>query len=293
HVPELDDGTNDDVLVHHLLTHTAGWESELLTGRIAAMLASGELPPLPPDRDPFTGMFLAMAYDPVRFCAAGEEMTYANVNYELLAEIVRRTTGGTFDAAVRERVLDPLGMHRSAVQLADEHLPHLVTRDPDLPMGANSMPSVDGDLWRASDSGAAGLFSSPGDLARFAQAILDGGTLDGRRILAPSTVRAMTANQIPGTPARWNTEVPVPEASWGYGFSIVCEQRWHWLGGGLVPFGAATHPGAGGINYWIDPTHGIVGVWFEVITEMSADLEPVSGISHRFQDVVTGAVVGP
>ena len=293
HVPELDDGTNDDVLVHHLLTHTPGWESEMLTGRLEAHLLAGDLPPMPPDRDPFTGLFLAMAYDPVRFCAAGEEMTYANGNYELLAEIVRRTTGGTLDAAMRERVLEPLGLRRSVLRVTDELRPHLVTRDPDLPMGANGMVTADSDFWRDSDSGAAGLFASPLDLTRFAQATLDGGTLDGRRVLAPSTVRSMTTNQIPGTPARWNTDLPVPEASWGYGFAIVGEQRWLWHGGGLVPFGAVSHPGAGGINFWIDPTHGIVGVWFEVLTAMSPDNEPISGVGHRFQDVVTGAVVGP
>lgn len=294
HLPELAGTGNDDVLVHHLLTHTPGWESEMLTGRIEAVLASGDVPPLPPDRDPFTGFFLALAFDPIRFCEPGEMMSYANVNYELLAEIVRRTTGGTLDDALHARVFEPLGMHRSTLRLTDELRPHLVSRDPDLPMGANSpVISVDSSAWRDSDSGASGVLASPLDLARFAQAILDGGSLDGRRILAPSTVRAMTTNQIPGTPARWNTEMPVPEASWGYGFAIVCEQRWLWYGGGLVPMGTASHPGAGGISVWIDPTHGIVGVWFEVITEMSADLEPVSGICHRFQDVVTGAVVGP
>ncbi len=293
HIPELAGTGNDDVLVHHLLTHSAGWESDLLTGRAAAILASGNLPPLPADRDLFTGFFLAMAYDPIRFCPTGEVMTYANVNYELLAEIVRRTTGGSLGAAASERVLEPLGMHHSAIGLAEALRPDVVTRDPDLPLGANSMPSVDGELWRASDTGVAGLFGSPMDLVRFGQAILDGGVLDGRRILAPSTVRSMTTNQIPGTPVRWIADQIFPEASWGYGFSITCEQRWAWFGGGLVPFGTATHPGAGGINFWIDLTQGMVGVWFEVITEMSPDLEPISGVGHRFQDVITAAVVGP
>ena len=293
HLPELAGTGNDDVLVHHLLTHTAGWESDLLSGRAEALLASEELPPLPSDRDLFTGFFLAMAYDPIRFCPTGEVMTYANTNYELLAEIVRRATGGSLDAAVRARVLEPLGMQRSSIGLGADLRPQAVTRDPDLPMGANGAVSADGELWRASDSGAAAMFSAPTDLARFAQAILDGGVLDGRRILAPSTVRTMATNQIPGTPARWVADRVVPTASWGYGFSVTCEQRWAWFGGGLVPFGTATHPGAGGIDFWIDPTHGIVGVWFEVLTAMSPDHEPISGVGHRFQDVITAAVVAP
>ena len=294
HLPELAGTGNDDVLVHHLLTHTPGWESEMLTGRIEAVLTSGDVPPLPPDRDPFTAFFLALAFDPIRFCPPGETMSYANVNYELLAEIVRRTTGGSLDDAARARVFEPLGMHRSTVHLTDGLRPHLVTRDPDLPMGASSpVMSVDSDAWRDSDSGAGGMLASPLDLARFGQAIIDGGALGGRRILAPSTVRSMTTNQIPGTPALWIDDRIVPHASWGYGFAVTCEQRWPWYGGGLLPYGTASHPGAGGINFWIDRTHGIVGVWFEVITEMSPDLEPISGVGHRFPDVITAAVAGP
>ncbi len=290
HLSELEGTGNDDVLVHHLLTHTAGWESELLSGRLEAGILSGDIPPMPPDRDAFTAIFLAFALDPVRFCATGAEMAYANGNYELLAEIVRRQTGASLDAAVRQRVFEPLGMQRSAIGLSDDLVPYAVTRDPDLPMGANSMPSVDGPLWRASDSGAAGMYSSPLDVVRFGQAILDGGALDGRRILAPATVRSMTTNQIPGIPARFVADQTAPEASWGYGFAITCETRWAWFGGGLVPFGTATHPGAGGVSFWIDIEHGIVGVWFEVLTEMSPDLEPVSGRTQRFQDVITAAV---
>ena len=141
------------------------------------------------------------------------------------------------------------------------------------------------------DAGGAGGFASPLDLARFAQAILQGGELDGSRILSATTVRAMTTNQIPGTPARFGSDVLVPEGSWGYGFSVICEQRWPWFGGGLVPNGSVTHPGAGGVNFWIDLHNEIVGVWFEVVTEMSELNQPVSGRSHRFQDVITGAVV--
>ena len=78
-------------------------------------------------------------------------------------------------------------------------------------------------------------------------------------------MHSMTTNQIPGTPALFGEDVTVREASWGYGFSIIGEQQWPWFGGGLVPPGSATHPGAGGISYWIDFDNEIVGVFFEVI----------------------------
>lgn len=291
HLPELAGSTHDEVLVHHLLTHTAGWESPMFTGRIVELMEAGGPGEPPPGRDPISHLFLTLAFDPVRACPPGERMDYANVNYELLAEIVRRITGDTLSAAMEERVLRPLGMGRSALVVPDDLRPDLVQRAPGLPGGPDDVMTLEGAVMEGCDAGGAGGFASPLDLARFAQAILQGGELDGRRVLAPSTVAAMVTDQIPGTPAKFGPDRLIPRGSWGYGFSVVCEQRWPWFGGGLVPDGTVTHPGAGGVNYWIDPTNEIVGVWFEVLTEMSPFNEPLSGLSHRFQDVITGAIV--
>lgn len=294
HLPELagaDDAAIHEVLVHHLLTHSAGWESDLFSGRIIEVLESGEVPPPPDGVDFLTHLFLWTAMRPRRIFPIGERMAYGNMNYALLGEIVRRVTGGTLDAAIRSHVLEPLGMTRSALIVRDDLRPNLVHRAADLPFGANTALPFEGELWEASDSGEAGIHASPRDLARFGQAILDGGTLDGRRFLAPSTVRAMGVDQIPGVPAQFGADRVMPVASWGYGFGVVCESRWPYFGGGLVPNGSLSHPGAGGIDFWIDRENGIVGVFFEVITEMSPDLEPLSGMGNRFQDVTTAAVL--
>jgi CubicO group peptidase (beta-lactamase class C family) len=295
HFPELAGTENDDVLVHHLLTHTAGWESDIFTGRSLTFFASGELTDPPPGRDLLTHLLLTLAFDPIRVAATGEEMQYANINYELLAEIVRRVTGDTLDAAVKARILEPLEMTGTAAIVPADLSAGVVQRPVGLPFGPVTDPtremSFEGPLFESSDSGALGLLATPGDLARFGQAILEGGALDGTRILAPATVAAMTANQIPGTPAKFGPSGVMNEGSWGYGFSVICEQRWPWFGGGLVPMGSVTHPGVGGVNYWVDLHNEIVGVFFEVTTEVSEMLEPISGMSHRFQDIITGAVV--
>lgn len=295
YLPELADTGNDDVLIHHLLTHTAGWESPLFSGRALEMFVSGELGEPPPGRQLWTHLFLTIAADPVRVGAPGELMAYANINYELLAEIVRRVTGGTFEAAIRSRMFEPLGMTRSATVVGDDLRPELVQRAPELPFGSPESPpggfAFQGPDFEAGDNGFSAVKASPGDLAAFGQMILDEGSVGGTRVLAPSTVRSMTTNQIPGTPALFAKDTVISEGSWGYGFSVICEQRWPYFGGGLVPLGSVTHPGAGGINYWIDIEHEIVGVFFEVLSEMSPDFEPISGLSHRFQDVITAAVI--
>ena len=294
YLPELADTGNDDVLVHHLLTHSAGWESDLFSGRLAALLESGSLPEPPPGRDLITHLVLSLALDPVRFAPVGTLMAYGNINYSLLGEIVRRVTGGTLDAAMRARVFEPLGMSRSALIVGDNLRPDLVQRAPNLPFGSYDPPTFvpfQGEVWESSDAGESGLHASPIDLGRFGQAILNGGTLDGARFLSASTVHSMCIDQIPGLPAVFGGDRLVPVASWGYGFGVICEYRWPYFGGGLVPAGSVNHPGAGGIDFWIDFEHGIAGVFFEVLTEISDDLHPISGMGNRFQDVITAAVV--
>lgn len=291
HLPELAGGDDDAVLVHHLLTHSAGWESDIFTGRTLEVLASGELPPPSPGVDLITHLFMWIALHPRRSAPVGEQMAYGNMNYALLGEIVRRVTGGTLDAAMRQHVFGPLGMEHSALIVGDDLRPHLVQRAPGLPFGPSDPFTLEGELWEASDSGESGVHMSPRDLVRFGQAILNGGTLDGSRFLAASTVRAMCMDQIPGLPAVFAEGRLVPTASWGYGFGIICAQRWPYFGGGLVPNGSVSHPGAGGIDFWIDFEHGIVGAFFEVLTEMSPALEPISGMGNRFQDVITAAVL--
>lgn len=294
YIPELADagtgGGNDEVLIHHLLTHTAGWESAQRTHRLEAMVMSGELPPLPDGRDFLSHMFMQLALDPIRVAAPGAQMDYDNSHLTLLSEIIRRVTGGTLDAAMRERVLDPLGMARSAVIVDASQSPHVVRRPAGLPFGPDALVPLEGELFEASDSGAAGVHASPMDLAVFGQMILAGGIYDGTRVLAPSTVRSMVTNQIPGTPALFADQALL-EASWGYGFTVIQERPFMFFSGGLLPLGSVAHPGAGGISYWIDFDNEIVGVFFELISEMSEFYEPVSGMGHRFQDVITGAVV--
>ena len=294
YIPELAGGDDDKVLVHHLLTHTAGWESDLFSGRLAELLTSGNVPEPPPGRDFLTHLILSMALDPVRFAPVGQTMAYGNVSYALLGEIVSRVTEGTLDEAMRARVFEPLGMKRSALIIGDDLRSDLVQRAEHLPFGSYEVPpgiAMQGELWEQSDAGWGGIFASPLDLARFGQAILQGGSLDGRRFLAASSVRSMCIDQIPGTPAVFSEGLTQPLASWGYGFSVLCHVRWPWFGGGLVPPGSVTHPGAGGIDFWIDFDNAIVGVIFEVLTEIGANLEPVSGLSNRFQDVVAASVV--
>ena len=84
YLPELVGTDNDTVLVHHLLTHSAGWESDLFSGRAVEVLVSGALPPPPPDLDLIAHLFVWLGLHPKRISPVGKLMAYGNMNYCLL-----------------------------------------------------------------------------------------------------------------------------------------------------------------------------------------------------------------
>lgn len=290
YLPELNDrNDNSDVLIHHLLTHTAGWEMDIGSQTVVDLILSGGFDD-PASRDDFyVELMMTMAVHGPKLARAGEVMCYSNPGYECLAEIIRRVTGGTLDEALGSRLFEPLGMKNSSVIGSEELGRQRVLRPPHSPFGTDAFVSVDSAAWRQSDNGFGGMDASARDLAVFAQMILNGGHYGGVRLLAPTTVRSMCTNQIPGVPADFGDQ-RIKEASWGYGFTVVGTQRFAYFVGALVPPGTVVHPGAGGAAFWIDFENDIVGVVFEAVTEMSDLNEPISGLTHRFQDVVTAAV---
>lgn len=137
YIPELAAGDNDAVLVHHLLTHTHGWDEEELLALTAARLAAGELPPFPPDGDLIEYMFLNPGWDAPRACPVDAMMNYGNYGYQLLGNIVSRVTGMSLDAFARQRLFEPLGMNSTSFVVTDEMRPRLLHRPPDIPFGAD------------------------------------------------------------------------------------------------------------------------------------------------------------
>lgn len=290
YLPELPEAVGEGVLIHHLLTHTAGFDSPMWTDKYRRRVLEKAEEDACWGRDPVVNAFLGCMAELERIKPPGKGMLYANIGYELLGEIVRRVTGSTLGAVLAERILEPLGLKDTAMVPGDDLRARMIENAPDGPQ-ATMMRNVSGwepeDVLDA-DMAGGGMVSTALDHATFQQMILGLGSLGGTRVLSKASVRAMTTNQIPGVP---DVVFGRKEASWGYGFSVICKERWPYFGGGLVPEGTATHAGSGGIGHWIDFENEIVGVFYEILTEMSEMLEPVSSAGHRFQDVITAAVL--
>jgi len=149
--------------------------------------------------------------------AQPEEVWIYGYASDVLGCVVERASGMPLDRFFRERIFAPLGMHDSWFFPPDSVGRRLtavysVTPDGGL-VRAPAGPMGQGDYLagpRQNFSGGAGLVSTAGDYARFLQMLLNGGELDGARILSPATVSLMTRDQV-------GARYPYPGLGFGLG----------------------------------------------------------------------------
>jgi CubicO group peptidase (beta-lactamase class C family) len=290
YLPELEGDGIDDVLVHHLLTHTSGWDDNAVFENMLKKVAAGAAPELPPDAHPLHHGALLAGLDTPRKLPPGDTMIYCNFNYTLLGEIVERVSGRPFAEFARERLFGPLGMQDTDYVLREDMRERLLVRPPGAPMKDELMglPGSETVAWERMPNGAGGAYSTARDIAVFGQMFLNGGRYGDRRILSPPAVAAMTRNQIPGIGAVF-MDFPVPEGGYGYGWMVRTWYVWKLLNG-LTSLGSYSHTGAGGNAFWIDPANETIQVVLEVCMDLSPDLEPRSWLFDRFQSVVASAI---
>jgi len=293
YLPELSGDGIDQLLVHHLMTHTSGFDDTALFTAIVEKIGSEGPRQLPANSHPLNALPLAYAGELPRACQAGEQMIYANTNYTLLGEILQRVSGVSLEELARERLFGPLGMKGAGYTVRDDMREHLLERASGAPFSENGVlpgtPGFRSEEWRQMQDGGAGLHASAMDIAVFAQMHLNRGRYGDARILSAPGATVMSQDQLPGMKAKV-FGMPERAAGYGLGWLIDTHECWRYLTSTLLPRGSFHHTGAGGTNFWVDPQNEIVGVYFEVATEVTPDLETVSWSCDLFQNVVTSAV---
>jgi len=284
YLPEVTGKGTEEVLVHHVLTFTAGWdEFALITSFINehADLAGRST-------EEVVRAWRDLLHRAPLGRAPGTEMIYGFLCYELLKELVERVSGRSFRELIQERIFGPLGMKDSCVVVPESVRPRVVKRPADAPWNRAWSPMAPIDS-RGSEEGP-NVFSTARDVAVFGQMFLNGGTYDGVRILGRAAVAAMTRSQTPGIAVTRFPDIR-KEASYGYGWFIRTHEKWKYWDGSLQSEGEFHHQGAGGVLLWIDPRDEIVGVYFSVDLAETPDLEPLWN-ADLFQNVITSAVEG-
>jgi CubicO group peptidase (beta-lactamase class C family) len=171
---------------------------------------------------------------------------------DVLGRVIEVVSGKTLFQFEKERLLDPLGMSDTAFYVADQTKWPLIAE----PMPADRFVGPvagirDPTVPRRWESGGAGMVGTMGDYARFAQMLLNGGTLDGRRYLKPETVALMTSDHIgPQTKiARDDLYFPGAGSGFGLGFAVRTEH----LPDPSWPLGEYRWDGIAGTFFFVDP----------------------------------------
>lgn len=212
----------------------------------------------------------------------GERWIYG-FSTDVLGYLVEVVSGMTLAEFFQSRIIDPLGMRDTYFYLPPAKRDRLaavyqatedgrIVRAPDEGMGQGAY--VEGP--RVSYSGGAGLLSTAEDYARFLQMLLNGGVLDGARLLSPKTVRLMTVNHVGDLYANGNL-------GFGLGFEVVEDVG---RAGRVGSEGAYGWGGAYYTLYWVDPVEELVAVFM-------AQLLPSGGLDlqGKFRALVYASIV--
>ncbi|MFT4037291.1 MAG: serine hydrolase domain-containing protein [Thermomicrobiales bacterium] len=177
--------TSEEVLVKHLVTHTAGWYGDDFTD--------------PGDGDDALAQYVAEMADLPQIAPVGEFFSYNNAAVSTAGRVIEVVTGKPYEEAVRELVLEPLGLEHSYF-FADEVMTQAFavghTASPDDPDGPPQVVPV----WALprSVAPAGGIISSVEDQVRYARFHLGDGTVEGETVLSPESLAAMQTAHGPG-----------------------------------------------------------------------------------------------
>jgi CubicO group peptidase (beta-lactamase class C family) len=276
------------VTIRDLLTHSAG----LSYGTDATVRAEYQAAGLGPAAG--YGWYFADKDEPI--CASmdrlgtlplvaqpGERYVYGYAT-DLLGCVVERVSGQSLDDFFQQRIFRPLGMRSTFFFVPPAERGRLTTvysagagglqRAAEGAMGQGAYADGPG----ASFSGGAGLVSTIGDYGRFLQMLLNGGELDGARILSPHTVANMTGDHLGPVYGQ-------PGLGFGLGFQVLQDPP---LAARFGAVGAFGWGGAYTTTYWADPAERLVAL---IMTQTL----PSGGLdaADRFRTLVYSAIVSP
>ncbi len=253
------------VTVRHLLTHSSGLDA---TAPLYKELHGEEA---------FVQRIETMdlAYPP------GSRSLYSDLGIILLGEILERVAGQPLEAFARERVFAPLAMRDTMFRPPAELRPRIAPTEFDPWRGRLVHGEVHDENAFAMGGVAphAGLFSTAGDLARFAQMILDGGTLGGRRIVSRRTVELFTRRAgIPGSDRALGWDTKSAESS---------------SAGTLFSPRSFGHTGFTGTSMWIDPARQLFVILLTNRVHPTRDNQLIREARPAVADAVVRALADP
>jgi CubicO group peptidase (beta-lactamase class C family) len=214
-----------------------------------------------------------------------------SLSTDVLGRVIEVVSGMPFDTFLRDRVINPLGMTDTSFVVSDSKWPRFSTvyspngagglrpmKDPEEAFGNAHLSQF---AWYKAPkkyfSGGAGLTSTIQDYARFAQMLLNGGMLDGVRLLSPKTIDLMTGSQTSDLPA---AGLLGPGTQFSLGFRVVTDVAATQTQGSVGMYGWL---GIYGTTFWVDPKEHLIAI-------MMVQRYPGSPVGAGFQPLVYQAL---
>jgi CubicO group peptidase (beta-lactamase class C family) len=193
----------------------------------------------------------------------GEVWEYS-LGFDVLGRVIEVVSGETFDQFLQSRLFAPLRMIDTGFSVPEDKLARLVAAPP------SPRPSHwDVTKRQTFFSGGGGIVSTVPDFLRFCQMLLNGGELDGVRILKPETVRLMTTNSLPPDIHIAGHEIgPALGTGWGLGFAVRTNPDFSLIPGSV---GSFNWQGSWGTFFSVDPEQKLILVMMMQRREDSAN----------------------
>ncbi len=252
------------ITVRQLFTHTSGLDyADIGSDELKAIYAKAGLTALGREGDLLADKVRVLGGLPL-VAEPGERFTYS-LSIDVLGRLVEVWSGMPLDRFMRTRIFEPLGMRDTWFELPADKRGRLVT----LHSEADGLVSVmdTGTLGMRPDfparrvsyfSGGGGLSGTTADYARFLQLFLNGGELDGTRLLSRKTVELMLTNHIPRL-----------QPAFGLGFALETPDNDY---RSALTSGSFTWGGAFATTYWADPKERLVALIYTNVLGLSAPL---------------------
>lgn len=255
--PEFDTPEKRGITLRHLMTHTSGLPDwiDFYSGGDSQAEALQKL------------LHTELLHP------TGTVMLYSDLGYLILAELVRRTSGQSLAEFFHRHVAHPLRLTHTAFKPLDAGIDAPIAPTQFCPWRKQLLRGIVHDenaYVFGGEGGNAGVFSTAPDLWRFARMVLNGGELDGARVLSERTVERMTSNHNPRKLA--------PR---GLGWDIKGEGFGYMSCGELMRPGAIGHTGFTGTSLWMEPDSGLTVVLLTNRVHMSREKNQQDMIRFR------------
>ena len=262
------------VTIHDLLTHTSGLGSGGAGGKATAKILETRKPD-----DTLAAFIPRLGAAPLDF-QPGTQFHYSGLaGFDTLARVVEVASGQPYDEFLRQNVFGPLGMRDTFFVVPEDRRGRVATLYKGTPKGLEKLDTPTFLNSKTYFSGAGGLYSTAEDYARFAQMLLNGGQLNGKRLLGPRTVELMASNHVGGL---FGGQLGRPLQGVGFGLSVEVVQD-AVQAGWRRSNGSYGWDGAFGTIFWVDPKEQLIAV---LLVQRSG-----RDVHHDFENAIMQAIV--